>query len=150
RVLMRPDIWSGGMPVYCHAMAITGIRISGKMSVGVRSAANGPKISSSNAITTKVYGRCSAVRTTPTSKQRSPTPQRGPWQVHACSCPRGVVPPARAPRSRFAGAIGATRHQRVQIVADALHQPHELRPVAGGEPRERLAARPVRQRPDRL
>ena len=53
-VEMRADIWSGGSPVYCHATAITGMRISGKMSVGVRKAASGPISSSSSAITTKV------------------------------------------------------------------------------------------------
>jgi len=30
------DIWSGGKPVYCQTTPITGIRMSGKMSVGVR------------------------------------------------------------------------------------------------------------------
>src|ERR1700749_396581 len=62
-VTMRPDIWSGGRPVYCQTTPMTGIRISGKMSVGVRSAASGPMISSSSASTTKVYGRLSAMRT---------------------------------------------------------------------------------------
>ena len=33
-VVMRPAIWSGGRPVYCQTTPITGIRISGKMSVG--------------------------------------------------------------------------------------------------------------------
>ena len=54
RVDTRPAIWSGGWPVYCHATAITGILMSGKMSVGVRSAASGPAISSSKAMTTNV------------------------------------------------------------------------------------------------
>ena len=53
-VVMRPDIWSGGNPVYCQTTPITGIRISGKMSVGVRSAASGPMIRISSASTTKV------------------------------------------------------------------------------------------------
>ena len=53
-VVMRPAIWSGGRPVYCQTTPITGIRISGKMSAGVRSAANGPMISRSSASTTKV------------------------------------------------------------------------------------------------
>ena len=53
-VEMRPAIWSGGSPVYCQATAITGTRISGKMSVGVRIAASGPMISSSSASTKKV------------------------------------------------------------------------------------------------
>ena len=36
--VMRPTIWSGGRPVYCHTTLITGMRISGKISVGVLSA----------------------------------------------------------------------------------------------------------------
>src|SRR5260221_8785436 len=60
---MRPAIWSGGRPVYCQTTPITGIRMSGKMSVGVRSAASGPMIRRSSASTTKVYGRLSAIRT---------------------------------------------------------------------------------------
>src|SRR5229473_1375556 len=60
---MRPAIWSGGRPVYCQTTPITGMRISGKMSVGVRSAASGPIIRRSSASTTKVYGRLSAIRT---------------------------------------------------------------------------------------
>ncbi len=53
-VVMRPDIWSGGRPVYCQTTPITGMRMSGKMSVGVRSAASGPMIRSSSASTTNV------------------------------------------------------------------------------------------------
>ena len=53
-VAIRPAICSGGMPVYCQATAITGILISGKISVGVLSAASGPRMSSSSASTTKV------------------------------------------------------------------------------------------------
>src|ERR1700676_2832698 len=62
-VVMRPAIWSGGRPVYCQTTPMTGIRMSGKMSVGVRSAANGPIIRRSSASTTKVYGRLRAIRT---------------------------------------------------------------------------------------
>jgi len=40
--------------VYCQTTPITGIRMSGKMSVGVRSAASGPMINSSSASTTNV------------------------------------------------------------------------------------------------
>jgi hypothetical protein len=54
KVEMRADIWSGGSPVYCQATAITGMRISGKMSVGVRNAASGPISISSSAITMNV------------------------------------------------------------------------------------------------
>ena len=52
--MMRPDIWSGGRPVYCQTTAITGMRMSGKMSIGVRSAASGPTIRISSASTTNV------------------------------------------------------------------------------------------------
>ena len=38
-VVMRPAIWSGGRPVYDQTTPITGMRMSGKMSVGVRNAA---------------------------------------------------------------------------------------------------------------
>src|SRR6266850_6717986 len=61
--VIRPDIWSGGKPVYCQTTPITGIRMSGKMSVGVRSAASGPIINRSSASTTKVYGRLRAILT---------------------------------------------------------------------------------------
>ena len=53
-VVMRPAIWSGGRPVYCQTTPMTGMRMSGKMSVGVRSAASGPMINSSSASTTNV------------------------------------------------------------------------------------------------
>ena len=43
-VSMRPAIWSGGRPVYCQITAMTGMRMSGKMSTGVRNAASGPTI----------------------------------------------------------------------------------------------------------
>ena len=52
--MTRPDIWSGGRPVYCQTTAITGMRMSGKMSIGVRSAASGPTIRISSASTTNV------------------------------------------------------------------------------------------------
>lgn len=52
--VMRPAIWSGGKPVYCQITAITGMRISGKMSVGVRQAASGPIIRMKMANTRKV------------------------------------------------------------------------------------------------
>src|SRR5580704_6687828 len=71
-VVMRPAIWSGGRPVYCHTTAITGMRMSGKMSTGVRSAESGPTIRISNASTTKVYGRRSAMRTIPTIQRLLP------------------------------------------------------------------------------
>src|SRR5439155_2271071 len=51
-VVIRPSISSGFRPVNCHATAITGMSMLGKMSVGVRRTA-----------TTNVYGRCSATLT---------------------------------------------------------------------------------------
>ncbi|MGY4569002.1 hypothetical protein ACVWY5_002072 [Bradyrhizobium sp. USDA 3256] len=71
-VVMRPDIWSGGRPVYCQTTPITGMRMSGKMSVGVRNAASGPIINSRIASTTKVYGRLSAIRTSAIIKEAFP------------------------------------------------------------------------------
>src|SRR5262249_30305780 len=55
---------------------MTGILMSGKMSVGVRSAVSGPMMSSSSASTTNVYGRRSATRTMPTSIARFHDPAR--------------------------------------------------------------------------
>src|SRR5665213_1690084 len=74
---MRPAIWSGGRPVYCQTTPITGIPISGKMSVGVRSAASGPIISRSSASTTNVYGRLSAILASAIINQAFPEPARG-------------------------------------------------------------------------
>src|ERR1700687_4737138 len=71
-VVMRPAIWSGGRPVYCQTTPMTGMRISGKMSVGVRKAASGPIINRSSASTTKVYGRLSAMRTSAIIKRGAP------------------------------------------------------------------------------
>ncbi len=53
-VMMRPAISSGGSPVNCHTTLITGIWMSGKMSVGVRNADSEPAIRISSASTTKV------------------------------------------------------------------------------------------------
>ena len=61
--VMRPAISSGARPVYCHTIATTGMRMSGKMSTGVRSAASGPMIRMARARTTNVYGRRNAMRT---------------------------------------------------------------------------------------
>jgi hypothetical protein len=52
--VMRPTIWSGGRPVYCHTTLMTGILMSGKMSVGVLTADKGPMIRMKIASTTKV------------------------------------------------------------------------------------------------
>jgi hypothetical protein len=51
---MRPTIWSGGRPVYCHTTLITGILMSGKISVGVLIADKGPMMRMKIARTTKV------------------------------------------------------------------------------------------------
>src|SRR6202043_2694417 len=56
---------SAGRPVKVKTTLMTGMLIFGKMSVGVRNAAVVPKIKISSAMTTKVYGRRSASRTTP-------------------------------------------------------------------------------------
>lgn len=77
-VVMRPAIWSGGRPVYCQTTPMTGMRMSGKMSVGVRSAASGPIINRSSASTTKVYGRLSAMRTSAIIKRAFPSQADGP------------------------------------------------------------------------
>src|SRR5712691_4665149 len=51
------------MPVYCHATAITGISMFGKISVGVRKIMTGLRTKMSTARTMKVYGRSRATRT---------------------------------------------------------------------------------------
>src|SRR5580692_11609336 len=51
------------MPVYCHATAITGMSILGKISVGVRRIMTGLKTKISTARTMKVYGLSRATRT---------------------------------------------------------------------------------------
>src|SRR5258708_26740556 len=79
---MRPAIWSGGRPVYCQTTPITGIRMSGKMSVGVRSAASGPMIRRSSASTTKVYGRLSAIRTSAIMNQAFLGPRESRSEEH--------------------------------------------------------------------
>src|SRR5258708_34681294 len=56
------------MPVYCHATAITGMSIFGKISVGVRRIMTGLKTKISTARTMKVYGRSRATRTIHISK----------------------------------------------------------------------------------
>ena len=62
-VTIRADMSAGESPAYCQATAITGMRISGKMSTGVRSAPSIPAIAITMAITMKVNGRVSATRT---------------------------------------------------------------------------------------
>src|SRR5260370_20838233 len=51
------------MPVNCHATAITGISMFGKISVGVRKIMIGLRTKMSTAKTMKVYGRSRATRT---------------------------------------------------------------------------------------
>src|SRR5204862_106159 len=62
-VVIRPSISSGFSPVNCHATAITGMLMLGKMSVGVRRTIAGLASRISSATTTKVYGRCRATLT---------------------------------------------------------------------------------------
>src|SRR5271165_1246131 len=54
---------SGGKPPYCQTTAITGMSISGRMSVGIWRIEKIPATTMSIAMTTKVYGRRSARRT---------------------------------------------------------------------------------------
>src|SRR3569832_2550395 len=61
--MIRFAICSGEKPVYCHTIATTGMSMSGKMSVGVRSAVSGPRISRTRARTANVKRRRSARRT---------------------------------------------------------------------------------------
>src|ERR1700678_321236 len=70
-LVSRPSSSSGFRPVYCHATAITGMLMLGKMSVGVRRITTGLKIRIKRASTIKVYGRSNATRT-----------------IHICSCPQ--------------------------------------------------------------
>ena len=51
------------------------------MSVGVRSAASGPMISSSSASTTNVYGRLSAIRTSEIMKVAFPGGPEAGWEL---------------------------------------------------------------------
>src|SRR5690242_4541455 len=66
---MRPDISSGGIPAYWNVIEMTGIRMSGKMSVGMPARIGVPKRTrapnngSSSASTMNVYGRRSATLT---------------------------------------------------------------------------------------
>src|SRR3954464_6066551 len=53
-------------------IAITGMRMSGKMSTGVRRAASGPMIRIVRASTTNVYGRRKAMRTSAIIRQALP------------------------------------------------------------------------------
>jgi hypothetical protein len=62
-VVMRRSISSGGRPAYCQITETTGMSISGKMSVGVRTSESTPKMTTSSAPTMNVYGRCRAIRT---------------------------------------------------------------------------------------
>src|SRR5258706_14665528 len=62
-VTIRPSTSFGERPVNCQITEITGMLISGKMSVGIRAIEIGPPIAISSAITMKVYGRRRARRT---------------------------------------------------------------------------------------
>src|SRR3984957_6841054 len=55
-VVIRSDMSSGESPPYCQTMLITGMSISGKISVGGRRMTMGLRIRINSAITTKVYG----------------------------------------------------------------------------------------------
>jgi len=62
-VVMRPSSSCGLSPVYCQATAMTGILMTGKMSVGVRRITTGLRSRIRSASTMNVYGRSSATRT---------------------------------------------------------------------------------------
>src|SRR5579859_3574613 len=64
-VTMRPVMSSGDRPVYCHAVAITGTPMLGKISTGVRAACRMPTMPIRIDITMKVSGRARAIRTIP-------------------------------------------------------------------------------------
>lgn len=71
-VVMRAAISSGDRPVYVLMTAITGMSISGSMSVDMVRSVRPPMITMSMARTTNVYGRLNAMRT-----------------IHMASCPSG-------------------------------------------------------------
>src|ERR1700722_11151123 len=71
----RPSNSSGFMPENCHATAITGISMFGKISVGVRKIMMGLRTKMSTARTMKVYGRSRATRTIHITR----TPPCKPW-----------------------------------------------------------------------
>src|SRR6266853_1088242 len=137
---MRPAIWSGGRPVYCQTTPITGMRISGKMSVGVRSAASGPMIRSSSARTTNVYGLLSAIRTNAIINEATP----GKAVIGSL---KGQSAPADLPESnRNANAAGRRRPSRPRHSSclhgrgrsrsrqpAALRRPHRIQELADFE-----------------
>ena len=75
-VITRPVMSSADRPEYCHATAIDGILMSGKISAGVFNAASTPKMRIISAMTMNVKGRESAMRTMPFIRYSS-GPQRG-------------------------------------------------------------------------
>src|SRR5215470_750651 len=62
-VVMRRSISWGSRPVYVHTWAITGMLISGKISVGVRGITTAASSAITSAITINVYGLDRAKRT---------------------------------------------------------------------------------------
>jgi hypothetical protein len=60
---MRPSSSSAFSPLYCHATAITGMLMVGKISVGVRAMTTGLTMRIRRARTMKVYGRSRAILT---------------------------------------------------------------------------------------
>src|ERR1700743_1601784 len=82
--MTRPDISSGDRPLYVHTAAMTGILMSGNMSVGVSTAARPPNRTMRIARTMNVYGRFNARRTIATMAMRrfvcvSTQAPRGGW-----------------------------------------------------------------------
>ena len=85
-VRMRPAIWSGGKPWYCHATPMIGMSMLGKMSTGTRSAASVPRRRMSSPATTKCVGPVrSAIRTMASMRHRDRRHPGSPshrWQTN--------------------------------------------------------------------
>src|SRR5260221_3308485 len=80
--VIRCSISSDGRPWKVNTRLMTGISISGKMSVGVRDSATGVSNRIASAITMKVYGRDRARRTNHIGAHER-TGQPGPAQLRA-------------------------------------------------------------------
>ena len=81
-VVSRPSISSGFNPVYCQAMATTGILMFGKMSVGVLMITTGLMIRIRSAMMMNVYGRSSANFTIHTSRRPFHMPRPSEKPLH--------------------------------------------------------------------
>jgi len=68
---MRFSISSGWRPGKLQTTEMTGMSMSGKMSFGIPRIVTTPRMAMRNAITTKVYGRLSATRTSHIMAERA-------------------------------------------------------------------------------